>query len=75
MKIMFKWGLAVAGLLLVASCTSFELEGLTYSNNEPGVEALGDFEVEVWAHEFLGAPGGVNLFNVTANEMNGPGRD
>lgn len=39
------------------------------------VETLGDFTVEVWAYEFLGAPGGINLLNVTANEMNGPIRD
>ena len=75
MRVMFKLGLAVAGLLVVASCTSFELEGLTYSKGGPDVEVLGDFEMIVTVHEWIGAPGGVNLFNVTADKMNDSIRD
>ena len=51
MRVMFKLGLAVAGLLVVASCTSFELEGLTYSEDGPEVEVIGDFNVIATVHE------------------------
>ena len=72
MRVMFKLGLAMAGLLVVGSCTSFTADGLTYSENMPAVETLGDFEITVTVREWIGITGGPNLFNVTADNMSDP---
>lgn len=72
MKTTFKLGFILLGLLTIVSCTTFELDGLTYSKDAPGVEVLGEFEVTVWVNEFLGGSGGANLFNLTSDAMNDP---
>ena len=74
MKTAFKLGFILLGLLTIVSCTTFELDGLMYSKDAPGVEVVGEFEITVWVHEFLGGSGGANLFNLTSDAMNDPVR-
>jgi len=53
----------------VVSCTTFQLSGIQKSKATPSYQAVGQFEVTVVVHEFLGGPGGINLVNVTATRM------
>ena len=62
--------LAIAAVvLLVASCTTFKMSGVQQNENMPSYQTVGEFETTVMVNEFLGAPGGANLLNVTADNM------
>ena len=65
----------VVGAALLASCTTFKASGLSYSLKAPKTTVVGDFKVEVWVNEFLGAPAGAKLFNITADATEGPVKD
>jgi len=60
---------------LLASCTTFKASGLSYSIASPKTTVLGDFKTEVWVNEFLGASGGANLFNISADATEGAVRE
>jgi len=57
-------------LLTVMSCTTFKFEGAQVTTEIPSYNAVGDFDITVKVHEFLGASGGTNLLNVSADAMN-----
>ena len=54
------------------ACTTFRADGFQVGLNTSGVEILGDFTTNVRVNEFLGASGGSNLFNLSADAMSGP---
>jgi hypothetical protein len=62
----------VVAAALLASCTTFKASGLSYIVKSPKTTVLGDFRTEIWVNEFLGASGGANLFNITADATEGP---
>ena len=55
---------------LVVSCTTFHLTGVQMNREPPAYQAVGQFRVQVTVHELLGSSGGINLFNLTATNMN-----
>lgn len=59
----------VMAVLAVGACTTFQLSGIQVVEDMPGMQPVGDFEISVPVHEFLGSAGGSNLFNVTADAM------
>jgi hypothetical protein len=59
---------AIATLLL-SSCVTFKAEGLTYITDVSNAEVLGTFSESKYVNEFLGTPGGSNLFNITSTAM------
>lgn len=75
MKNVVKMGAALVALLAIAGCTTFQLSGIQVVEDMPGMQPLGDFEIIVPVNEFIGAPGGANLFNASATAMNNPIRD
>ncbi len=52
-----------------AGCTSFKSEGLSYFPDYSNYDYMGKFDVTVRVTELFGMPGGLNLFNITADEM------
>ncbi len=65
-------GLLIVAALAVAfaaSCTTFKLEGAQVTREIPAYNTVGTFSTSVHVSEFLGAPGGANLLNVTATAM------
>lgn len=69
MKKMVRFLAIAAVVLLVASCTTFKMSGVQQNENMPSYQTVGEFETTVMVNEFLGSPGGTNLFNVTADNM------
>jgi len=59
-------------VLIMASCTTASFSGLQMSKEMPSFEVVGDFNETIWVSEFLGTPGGANLFNISAGSMDGP---
>lgn len=59
----------VVAVLAVGACTTFQLSGIQVVEDMPGMSPIGDFEIKLPVHEFLGGSGGTNLFNVTATNM------
>ncbi len=59
-----------AMLLATMSCTTASFSGLQMTKEMPAHQVVGDFEVTVKITEYLGAPGGANLGNITAEAMN-----
>lgn len=59
--------LCVALVALLASCTSFQVSGLTVNAAEPKGTVLGTFETEVKITKFLGAAGGATLANIMSD--------
>ncbi|AEJ19946.1 Bor/Iss family lipoprotein [Gracilinema caldarium] len=57
-------------VLFAVSCTTFKFEGAQVTREIPSYNTVGTFDISVKVHEFLGASGGSNLFNVTADKMN-----
>jgi hypothetical protein len=50
-------------IVLLASCTTFQADGLsTYTPKD--YEVLGNFEASVTVHKFIGSPAGATLFNI-----------
>ncbi len=60
----------VVAALFVSSCTTFKFEGAQVTREIPSYNAVGNFDINVKVNEFLGASGGANLLNVTADNMN-----
>lgn len=58
---------AMVLVLLLAGCTTFKAEGLSFMPPDDGLQVVGTFEEKVTVHKFLGNPGGLNLFNITSN--------
>lgn len=71
-KKIFSAILVLLALLVVASCTTFKLSGLQVTTQIPSYDVVGEFDITVKVTEFLGAPGGANLGNVTADKMDAP---
>lgn len=53
----------------LSGCTSFKFAGAQVTKQIPSYASVGTFDVTVAVHEFLGAPAGANLFDVTADAM------
>jgi hypothetical protein len=75
MKTLKLMAVLIAGIAILASCTTFKASDLSYSLKAPKTTILGDFKTEVWINEFLGSSGGANLFNLTADASEGPVKD
>jgi predicted small secreted protein len=60
--------LAIVAVAL-SSCTTFQLSGAQVAKESPAYEKVGEFDTTVKVVEWLGASGGSNLFNVTADAM------
>jgi len=60
---------AVMLVTLVASCTTFKLSGLQMDMEQQSFQTVGELDLTIPVHEFLGNPGGSNLANVTADAM------
>ncbi|MDA3851050.1 MAG: hypothetical protein PF447_07225 [Spirochaetaceae bacterium] len=61
--------LVIAMVLLVSSCTTFKVSGLQINSEMPSYNNVGDFDITVKVTEFLGAPGGANLANISSDNM------
>lgn len=59
----------IIAILLIASCTTFQISGVQIDKDKPSYQSVGEFDTTVMVLEFLGTSGGGNLFNVTAKEM------
>ncbi|HET7839840.1 MAG TPA: hypothetical protein VFL04_08770 [Rectinemataceae bacterium] len=62
----------IAALVLLAafaisSCTTFKASGLTVNKGPVTFTVLGNFQTDITVSEFLGAPAGAKLLNITAN--------
>ena len=55
--------------VVLSSCTTFKLSGVQVTKEIPSYQSVGNFEVAVRVNEFLGAPGGANLGNYSADAM------
>lgn len=75
MKTTFKLGFILLGLLTIVSCTTFKMEGMAYQTNTPTFDVLGSFDITVRVKEWLGNPGGINIFNISAENMSDPLRN
>ena len=63
--------LLVLGLSLsITSCMSFKASDLAIIQQDQSMKMLGHFKKTVLVHEFLGASGGANLINISADVMN-----
>ena len=60
--------MAVAAVLL-ASCTTFQISGTQVTREIPAYSTVGDFDITVKVHEFLGTAGGANLLNASSTAM------
>ena len=67
MKTLKLMAVLVASVAIIASCTTFKASGLSYSLKGQKTTVLGEFKTEIWVNEFLGAPAGAKLFNITAD--------
>jgi len=62
--------LVVTSLLFVMmSCTTAQFSGLQMTKEMPSYQSVGEFETTVAVTEWLGASGGANLGNITADAM------
>lgn len=52
-----------------SSCTTFQLSGAQIAKRVPSYDKVGDFNTTVKVVEFLGASGGTNFANYTADAM------
>jgi hypothetical protein len=64
-----KTALVMAVIVLLAGCTTFKLSGVQVTKQLPSYTSVGTFDVTIWVNEFLGASGGANIFNLTADAM------
>ncbi len=55
--------------MILASCTTFQLSGSQVTREIPSYDTVGQFDIKVTCHEFLGTSGGANLFNATSDAM------
>ena len=70
MKQMFRTIGILVAVGLVVSCTTFQVSDVQMNKATPSYTEIRQFEKKVVVHEFLGNSGGINLFNVTATDMN-----
>lgn len=61
--------LIVAIVAIISSCTTFSMSGVAFQEDSSKYKVVGEFDKKIWVHEFLGTPGGANLFNITAKAM------
>ena len=59
-------------VFMIASCTTFKLEGAQFNKTTPKYTTVGTFDISVKVTEFLGSSGGSNFINLTAENMNKP---
>jgi predicted small secreted protein len=55
--------------IALTSCTTFQLSGAQVTKEIPAYDAVGNFDITVKVHEFLGSSGGANLLNVSSDAM------
>jgi len=53
--------------LVGISCTSFQVSGVEVAQQPSSGNVLGNFDINVTTHKFLGGAAGTNLFNVTSD--------
>jgi hypothetical protein len=51
----------------ITSCTSFQIGGMEVHQSATEGTVVGDFNIKVSVHKFLGASGGSNLFNLSSD--------
>jgi len=59
--------LLALSLLAVVLCTSFQISGLEVAQPVSSGDLIGQFDIKVNVHKFLGSPAGTNLFNVSSD--------
>ncbi|MGL1890352.1 MAG: hypothetical protein OCD02_01945 [Spirochaetaceae bacterium] len=64
--------LIIVGLLLFTGCTTAKFGGLQMTDEMPTFEVIGEFKTRVTITKFLGAAGGVTLFNMGRNNSIDP---
>jgi len=69
MKQAFRIICILVAVVLVVSCTTFQVSGVQMNQETPSYQAVGQFEKKIVINEFLGNSGGINLLNVTATNM------
>jgi hypothetical protein len=58
---------AALTVVMAASCTTFQVSGLEVRQMAADGSHMGDFNIKVGVHKFLGNSGGVNLFNISSD--------
>ncbi len=56
-------------VLLMASCTTFKMSGTSMNMDTPPFHNVGELDIVVNVHEWLGTSGGGNLANISATNM------
>ena len=56
-------------VLLLASCTTFKMSGTSMNMDTPPFHNVGELDIVVNVHEWLGTSGGANLANISATNM------
>ena len=68
MKTMKIGVLAVALLLLIASCTTVSFQGMQMTKDVPSFNVVGEFEKKVAHNGVIGAPAGYKLIQLNDND-------
>jgi hypothetical protein len=53
-------------IIVISSCTAFQIDGLEVHKTPTQGTVIGDFSTTVSISKFCGVAGGVNLFNITS---------
>lgn len=69
MKKMITLGLILFAVFAISSCTTFKLSGIQMNDSMPSYTSVGEFSTSIQVWEFVGTPGGTNLANITATNM------
>ena len=72
MKILKRSMYITVGILLVvivSSCTTFQLSGIQVTKTLQSYQTVGEFDITIPVWEFLGSSGGANIGNITATAM------
>jgi len=74
-NLFFAFVLVVLMAFVAASCTSFLVSGVEFSQQPSPGDILGQFDIDVKVTKLLGGSAGINLFNLTSdasdNAING----
>jgi len=60
----------ILAALAITSCTTFKFEGAQVTREIPSYNSVGNFDITVKVHGFLGMSAGAKLLNITSDAMN-----
>jgi hypothetical protein len=61
--------MTLLAILMLASCTTFKMSGTSMNMETPPFQNVGQLDLVVNVHEWLGSSGGANLANISATNM------